>query len=342
MFSSLLLSCGSSTGTPLESADYQEEVIQSSTVFKVLQISDVHASYLTDMGEVKSYLKVLTEEADPDMLMLTGDIFFNATEQICDAFFGALESIGIPYAFVFGNHDYQGLYSKKYIYHRLGKSDLSYFVNIDDNVYGNSNYVLNIKRNGKILWQLYCLDSGSTYNNNGKYGYDYIRDDQVDWFAAQSEAAKTYNNGSYVPSLAFFHIPLQEWILAHDANPSGILGEIKEKDAWSSPDVDNGKLQPFSPSKVHSKLFEEAKLRNVKGMFCGHDHANDWVSTYEGVVLGYGVKTTRGLYYGTSSEGYDITGGSLMTLKSDGTFDLEHIYVQTGDLSIHTKEVQGL
>ena len=54
-------------------------------------------------------------------------------------------------------------------------------------------------------------------------------------------------------------------------------------------------------------------------MFCGHDHINNSVIDYEGVILGYGVKSTWEIYHDD-----DILGYCLITL-TDADFSLDNI-----------------
>lgn len=41
---------------------------------------------------------------------------------------------------------------------------------------------------------------------------------------------------------------------------------------------------------------------DVIALFCGHDHSNDYVNDFEGILLGYGRKTGYGCY--GPAEGY--------------------------------------
>ena len=77
----------------------------------------------------------------------------------------------------------------------------------------------------------------------------------------------------------------------------------------------------------------------------GHAHNVDWAVDYDGVVLGLGVKTTPELYFAHIdaktedpdmkegllsvgiTENFDLIGASLVTIKNETTFDLEHLYL---------------
>ena len=64
---------------------------------------------------------------------------------------------------------------------------------------------------------LVMLDSGDRIfdKNGGSLGYDYIRDDQVEWYAKQIGLLQG-QYGADAKTLMFFHIPLQEYQTAWD------------------------------------------------------------------------------------------------------------------------------
>ncbi|MCM8710225.1 hypothetical protein M2651_04185 [Clostridium sp. SYSU_GA19001] len=77
----------------------------------------------------------------------------------------------------------------------------------------------------------------------------------------------------------FFHIPLPEW-----------------KKAWDSGNAVGERNEEESAPKVNSGLFNEVlKSGDVKGIFVGHDHTNDYIGELNGIKLGY----SRNIGYGT-------------------------------------------
>lgn len=112
-------------------------------------------------------------------------------------------------------------------------------------------------------------DSGGK-DNDPTIRYDWIHTDQVAWYHQTSRELET-RRGSKMPGLMYFHIPLlefQEMILTRK-----VLGERHE---------------PESPSRINSGLFAAVFDRgDVKGIFCGHDHVNNYVGKFHGVTLGY-------------------------------------------------------
>lgn len=321
LFSATLASCGSKTP---QKTDYQSTLLWKEN-FAILQLTDIHWSFDTDRVKQKAYLNAVFSAAEKasvnqriDLVMVTGDSGLMADTAILEDLFETIRSWNTPYGVTWGNHDRQGYYSVDFLDHLAKEENFpgqSVYKDVDDDVYGRSNYVVNLKEGDETKWQVFSFDSNS-YQQSGNgvsYDYDYIHDDQVTWFEGLSEAK---------PSLCYFHIPLREWKYAFE-NVSGKTSkskwEINESICCSSSD---------------SRLFSSAKSHDVKAMFCGHDHSNDYTATYDGIVLGYGVKSGGELYFSHSdSRQIDILGGSLVELHSDESFALRHVYVQDDSLS---------
>ncbi len=327
----VLLACQSTNTIALNSDAYVKTLTESASAFHVLQLSDIHWNFTTDLPTQTAFLTAVKDKAvslsggQLDFIIITGDSFLDANKEIANDLYDLIDSWNIPYGVTFGNHDRQGEWSPEWMSERVAKGKNSLYTEVSDNVTGRSNYVIDIKKSGKVAWQIYALDSNSYYPGVLTYDYDYIHDDQVAWYEAQADAAKANNGGAYVPSLSFYHIPVKDIFKASDStiNPNGLLGgEIHEK-------------APFFYSSTHaSKFFDSALTHGMKGMFWGHDHSNDVVYRYQNMIMGYGVKSDTELYYAKANAGYDMTGGALYTLKENGSFDLEHFFLETSDTSI--------
>jgi hypothetical protein len=332
-----LMGCSQKTDVPLDSDAYVKTLAWKEG-FKVLQLTDIHWNFTTDIPAEKAFLKATINKAAPDLLMITGDSTLDANEEIVTTLYDFINSFNIPFAVTFGNHDRQGTFSHAWLRNLLLNESNSLYTEIADSLTGNSNYVIDLSTSeNKIAWQLFLVDSNS-YSYTGfdvKYTYDYIHQDQVDWYAAQAERSKLVD-GAYAPSAFYFHIPLWEWYYAYEKNPQGDLGEIHEKSTYSVPALTKEPIK-FWVGNSPSALFNEAVARNGKAFYCGHDHSNDWGSYYtngDGLkgFVSYGVKSGRELYYAQNDAGRDITGGSLMTLHADQSWELSHIYVNSDNL----------
>ena len=307
----LLSSCGNKT-YPIEKHFLNIDYIDN---FRILQLTDIHLGITTNLKEQEHYLNNLISVASPHMIVITGDTFMNASKKEVDFIYSYFDSLNIPWSIVWGNHDKQGFYSPNYVVDSLSNYQNVVFKNLKyDDVYGDSNYVVNLKDGLDTIWRLYMLDSNSYHDESTfTYNYDIIRPDQIAWY----EKALNYENGFNIPSLMFIHIPLPELNYAAEqlkTNPDAYeyIGELKE-DSW--------------PGYKNSKMFTMIeKYHSTRGVFFGHDHLNTLAIDYEDVILAYGVKSTNKIYHDAS-----MLGGQIITLPRDGSFslnNLERIYLR--------------
>ena len=140
--------------------------------------------------------------------------------------------------------------------------------------------------------------------------------------------------GKDVPVICYYHIAQADYDIAWDAIQAGASG-YKQKFF---------NIEGFAPSK-YAPVTEDICLKNnVKAVFIGHDHADDWTfTTPSGVTFGMGVKSGKELYYanvplgiaGTGveyGEEFELIGASLITLNNaSGDFSLEHLYLNERD-----------
>ncbi|MBQ2511821.1 MAG: hypothetical protein II534_00515 [Clostridia bacterium] len=324
--------------------------------FNILQLTDIHWNANTSVTASKTYLdKVLKETADHiaatqgegskiDLVELTGDMFMLTNtyhvKTFIDYFEEKAEEYGFVYTAIWGNHDRHGLYNPNWLGGMFAKAPHCIYYEPDDDVYGRSNFVINLTEDGtkstKAVWMIANLDSGASFSETEFYpfrDYDYIRPDQTEWFLAEHAAA-----GDDVPAIAYYHIP-------QDENEKAWT-DVTEKGAGYKNKF--FKLEGFADNgneKYASDFIDKAKDHGLAAAFMGHAHNVDWTVEYEGVVIGLGVKTGDELYFahvdagsedsavraGLESTGidedFDLIGASLVTLTgSDGSFELEHLY----------------
>lgn len=312
--------------------DYKEA---DDTAFRILQITDVHI--LNDeKKDAKAFktIDAMVETTNPDMIVLTGDLTsekenFTAFKTMCEY----LESFNIPWAFVFGNHE--GLDIKyapdevidpEKIADRQTLSDyLETLPNCiyeagDENVDGMGNYYYNVKDdNGNVITSLIMLDSHSYDEENN--GYDHFHDNQIKWYENTVKTIAKEVNGDeseVVPSLAFFHVPMKEYMTAYD--------EAKGTDnrlwGFRFPKEDG------TPA-VDDQMFEKmVELGSTKGCFAGHDHMNNFSVNYQGIRLTYGLSCDHNIYL------VPLRGGVLINVKNDGSFTTQHLIRHRGQSTI--------
>ena len=200
-------------------------------------------------------------------------------------------SRGIPFAMTFGNHDDEQGLSREELFELIRK----YKGNLTETtpgISGVTNYTLTLKSHDgdKDAAVLYIFDSNSYSPLKSLDSYDWIKRDQINWYADRSKAFKAANVGSSLPSLAFFHIPLPEYNEAARDEEAKLIGTRREK-----------ACAPVVNSGLFTAMLE---CGDVMGVFVGHDHVNDYAVEWKGVMLCYGRFT------GSKNTYSDIPGGN--------------------------------
>ncbi|MGL5272602.1 MAG: PA14 domain-containing protein, partial [Phocaeicola sp.] len=123
----------------------------------------------------------------------------------------------------------------------------------------------------------------------------------VEWYRNQSAHFTKQNNNIPLPSLAFFHIPLIEY--KEVQGDSKTFGTNKERGIASS-SVNSGAFASF------------IDMKDVMGVFVGHDHNNDFIGINKGIALAYG-RVTGADAYGELNRGARI----IKLIEGKGKFD---------------------
>lgn len=313
-------------------------ITSSTDNFKILHLTDIHLggslySYRKDLKALKAvYAEILYTK--PDLVIVTGDLTFplgvmslslNNSAPVSQ-FAAFMRNIGIPWAFTYGNHDTEGIAT-------LSKGDLdklyqslSYktsgnllYPYIQPDVTGRNNQLIEIRNSDETLNHAIFLIDSNAYTGEGLNVYDYIHDDQVEWYASEVERLNM-QEGRIVPSMVFFHIPLQQYRTAYKLYEQGssevkyFFGENGEK-----------MIDKVCCSDYPSSLFDRmVELKSTKAVFCGHDHYNNMSLEYRGIRLTYGMSidylAMPGIEYDTKQRGAE-----LITLYADGSWELLQI-----------------
>lgn len=309
--------------------------------YRILMISDVHGGRGYAAEKTIAALDALIVEYKPDLVLLGGDIagpgyIHVENEQdlrdLLDGLSSPMEKRGIPWAHVYGNHDDNyGLPNEEQqkIYetypHCVSKSG-------PDDIAGSGNYVLPIydAAGEKILFGVYGFDSHhGIYDYREEFGFpektrfyhpipgsgdeDGIHFDQLMWYWNTSVALEKHN-GAKVPAMMYFHIPLPEHALVSMLNDKvGFEGIQNEQVACSI--VNPG---------VYSACLQRG---DVKGIFCGHDHFNDFCGTYGGIKIGY-----DGFLSYHACQRNDIRGGRIIDLDASTLPQIDTYMVRVHDV----------
>nr|GEX02403.1 probable inactive purple acid phosphatase 29 [Tanacetum cinerariifolium] len=264
--------------------------------FKILQVADMHFAdgrmtpcedvlpeqfaHCTDLN-TSVFLTRMIQAEKPDLIVFTGDNIFghDATDAVAslNAAFAPAIASGIPWAAVLGNHDQESTLRRegvmKYIVgmkNTMSQLNPSGFDVID----GFGNYNLEVHGvegssfMNKSILNLYFLDSGDYSTVPSIPGYGWIKPSQQFWF---QQTSKNLQNSFKAPGLAYFHIPLREYAILNSSSFTG----VKQEAGISSASVNSG----FFSTLVGAG--------DVKSVFTGHDHLNDFCGNVTGIHLCY-------------------------------------------------------
>lgn len=246
--------------------------------FKIVQFTDIHYKQGKQESEVAiTLIKEILDTEKPDLVVFTGDIIWaKPIEKGLDEVFLPVIERGIPWAYIFGNHDDEFDKSRQDIMDYVVQKPYCLSIHGDKSITGIGNFVLEVKdKKGKdIKALLYLMDSGSYTPIKNLGHYNWFAFDQIDWYRSQSAAYTKENKGKPYPALAFFHIPLAEYALMTSDPKNEIKGQKREDEC-------NGKLN----SGMFTAMREAG---DVMATFVGHDHDNDYIGAYHGIYLAYG------------------------------------------------------
>lgn len=278
--------------------------------FKIVQFTDPEfSSYEAEEQRMEAMMLDILKDEQPDLVVYTGDIIASAGHPNPVVAFrracSVPESLNIPWAAVFGNHDTEGTVTREQLHalqltypHNYAKPD-------PPGIHGSGNYVLTVEgKERETAAALFFLDSGSysplEYSRMGYY--DWIRRDQIDWYTRESYRLTGSNGGTPLPSLAFFHIPLPEY---NDVWDFGVCYGERNAPFCCAPWVNSG----FFAAMI--------EMGDVMGTFAGHDHGHDFWGDWHGIRLCYG-RTTRNAYLDRPF----LTGARVISLKEgERSFD---------------------
>ncbi len=316
--------------------------------FRIMQIADIQDTQRTSDATVR-FIREALNKAKPDLVVFTGDQIkgygFNlfggdnkkkVTECI-NKFVVPLDETGIPFTFVFGNHDDQAFsISKKeqleiYASH---KNCIAY--NADDEIEGYCNHNLEIKgENGKTKLNIYLVDS-LTATLDGTC--DHVHENQLEWYRKTRDRLKE-ENGEYVPSVVFQHIPVNEIYELLMEVPKGTPNSAQGYRKWA------GKFFAMNPElvKIDGRSFigetpsvpeengGQFDVMNEKGdvflMLFGHDHNNSFIGEYKGMKMGY----TQGCGFNVYGPGKN-RGVRLIDFYEENPIDFESTTLTVKDL----------
>ena len=255
---------------------------------KVLALTDLHFFGKTALHDRRTLhdIKAMIAAAQPDLILLCGDVWFENVlhlgEKHCKWACEQIGALGVPWAYVRGNHDKADDFAPCAAALAAAPNSL-YAGGLE------ADYVVEVGPAGAPLVNLIILNDA-----NPDLGYSTAT--QMHFEAL----AKIIQQRQPKPALGlvFFHVPPpQLGQLADTGQAHGVNGEKSFPENYDL---------ASSQALLHSGL--------VAGVFCGHDHKNN----FYGAVDGVGVEYIRATGYGGYGNATVPKGGTLITADAGG------------------------
>ena len=277
--------------------------------FVILNLADIQMCDLEDFfkfSQIHNEISKIVKKVKPNLITLTGDQTWSNENLISlKSLIRWLDGYKIPYAPVFGNHDYGNTKNSSVLdlnacCDLYEKGIYSLFSRGPSNLGSLGNYVINIMENNKIIKTLYMLDSGYE---------DKITNNQIEWFKWNAEGIKANNNNVYSQGMVFMHKPIPEF-----------------KDAYYEYKKNTGNVEALGDVFVFGSLsgseqndfFENANKVNITDIVCGHQHYNNFTLKYQNIRLTFALKSSSlSGYY--KSENLKLKGATFFVLNNEKT-----------------------
>ena len=272
--------------------------------------------------QLGNHIRSVVTQTAPDVIFITGDMVYGSFDDSGEAFMwfvDLMESFGIPWAPVFGNHDNESARGVKWQCELLEGSKNCLFKR--GSVSGNGNYTVGIACGGKLKRVMYMTDSNgcSDCSDPEVIGAQGIYPDQLERIRVSAEAIRV-QNGEAVKGMMAFHIPVKEFALAsrekgyENDSPHYTLGV-----SLAPKDGDFGSKYETEHSIDCGDMVAFFKENGIDSVFAGHYHTNNTRILHNGILYVYGLKTGQYDYHVAG-----CIGGTLIVDRGQ-TLEVTHV-----------------
>ena len=277
----------------------------------------------------------LIEKEQPDLITVTGDFSYTNTKNYgaYEQFAEFMDSFGIPWAPIWGNHDVEGGDEEiEKIEDIFAKSEYTLFKEGPEEL-GSGNYTVFISNGKRIVEGLIFMDThaGSfrinILGNKVTTSAGWLNEKQLDWYKDQIEISKAFGCKD---SSIFVHVPIYAY---RDARNAAIVpqeeGYVANRDESDNPEYWNkgykdsfGAIGSGGPKEDDGVLQALKDSKSTKHVFAGHCHKSNCSIVYEGIRLTNCVKTGP-----AHSWRSDMNGGTVIIVDNKGISDVYHSYI---------------
>lgn len=277
--------------------------------FTILSLGDLHEKMFIQSHDdrkrtedMHNLIEMGIKAFKPDLIVLLGDTCceHDDSEGFADYKRGLTRILKpilqskIPFAYVLGNHEHD-THQEQLIAEAFSEYETCLAYNDKDSVDDLSYNLLVKSSDGKEdILNLWFIDSNNLVENSSPVQYDYVHEDQIEWYEKKARQIKDEHNGKTIPAILFQHIPVcEEYDLLREAKPCELPIAVKGHNTRSNKfyvkkDGVEGYLGegPCAPDQNHGQFSSWKKVGDVKAAFFGHDHLNDFTGVTDGIMLG--------------------------------------------------------
>lgn len=308
--------------------------------FKILNLTDFQLTegewQLTHKnGAITDYtLNELFNRTNPDLITISGDLAWCADHAALECLAKKLDSFGVPYTAVWGNHDQDGGMEKLASSVELFKKHPLFLYEEGPKELGNGNFVIGIYEDDTIVEGLILMDSHDKAPDSFRDGREHwewakLYDEQIPWYKAQIEMLKSLG---CTDATLIMHIPIFAYRHAFNAarKPDVDFGKLTLEETYKGDCWNDGYKDSFGTMwegicsyREDEHVFDTIKECGLtKTLIAGHDHTNCFHIVYEGVRFVYAVKTGPGCYWKNP-----INGGTVIKIGTEGVKEVYHEFV---------------
>ena len=313
--------------------------------FKILNLTDTQLSNeeWADGHKHRAILeytvKELIERVHPDLITISGDLSWAGHDHAYDMLAQFIDSFGIPWAPVWGNHDNQK--GAEYI-DSVATRYMTYpncIYEKGDPALGNGNYAISIEENGVPVEAVIMLDTHDREPYTAEDGetrleWAKLHPEQAEWIKSELDGFKA--RGCKDATLVM-HIPIHAYRLASKAaykdgiDLKSITPEMAEgEECWNEGYTDSIGVQyegigSYPADDGMLAAFKDMGI--IKHLVAGHEHVNNFMINYEGIKMIYALKIGAGCYWDPI-----LNGGTVLTINENGVKSVHHEYVKVEHL----------
>ncbi len=280
----------------------------------------------------------LAEKTRPDLITVSGDLAWAGHYEAYACLADFLESFGVPWAPVLGNHDNQ--HGPEAVDRAVGILTARPHCRWEDGdpALGKGNYVIAVEQNGRPIHGILMMDTHDRklwINEKGETVscWSDLDPAQIRWY---ENTVRTLTEQGVRETSLIFHIPLYTYREAFRAawnaetDPRSVTPEESDRGLfWNDGYRDSVGVfyEDVCSYPADNGFFDRiTALGSTKTVLAGHDHVNNFMIRYRGVRLIYALKTGAGCYWDPR-----LNGGTVLRIDGRGAVSAEHCFVPVNE-----------